>query len=117
MYRRFVAAAATCVLASSMVVSAQEHQHRHAADQDQESAWMFMHDGVIVGLINHQGGPRGGDELKAPNWWMEMASRRIGRGQLTLTGMFSLDPATAGKAGYREIFQVGEALDGRPLID
>ena len=117
MHRRFVAAAATCVLASSMGVSAQEHQHQHAADQDQESAWMFMHDGVIVGLFNHQGGPRGGDELKAPNWWMEMASRRIGRGRLTLTGMFSLDPATAGKGGYREIFQVGEALDGRPLID
>jgi hypothetical protein len=105
------------MLASSVVVSAQEHQHQHAADQDQESPWMFMHDGVIFGLFNHQGGPRGGDELKAPNWWMEMASRRIGRGQLTLTGMFSLDPATAGKAGYREIFQVGEALDGRPLID
>jgi hypothetical protein len=29
----------------------------------------------------------------------------------------SLDPATVGKAGYREIFQSGEALDGRPLID
>lgn len=117
MYRRFVVAAATCVLGSSIVVSAQEHQHQHPADQDRESAWMFMHDGVIFGLFNHQGGPRGGDELKAPNWWMEMASRRIGRGRLTLTGMFSLDPATAGKAGYREIFQVGEALDGRPLID
>src|SRR5204863_2340833 len=76
-----------------------------------------MHDGVIVGLFHHQGSPRGGDELKAPNWWMEMASRRIGRGRLTLTGMFSLDPATVGKAGYREIFQVGEALNGVPLID
>jgi hypothetical protein len=31
--------------------------------------------------------------------------------------MFSLDPATVGKSGYREIFQVGEALNGKPLID
>jgi hypothetical protein len=31
--------------------------------------------------------------------------------------MLSLDPATVGKAGYREIFQAGEALNGRPLID
>ena len=31
--------------------------------------------------------------------------------------MFSLDPATVGKQGYREIFQVGEVAEGRPLID
>src|SRR5690349_19433201 len=31
--------------------------------------------------------------------------------------MLSLDPATVGQDGYREIFQAGEALDGRPLID
>jgi hypothetical protein len=31
--------------------------------------------------------------------------------------MFSLDPLTSGKSGYGEIFQVGEALDGRPLVD
>jgi hypothetical protein len=31
--------------------------------------------------------------------------------------MLSLDPATVGKGGYREIFQAGEALNGRPLID
>ena len=31
--------------------------------------------------------------------------------------MFSLDPATVGTDGYREIFQVGEALHGVPLVD
>jgi hypothetical protein len=31
--------------------------------------------------------------------------------------MFSLDPATVGKGGYTDLFQVGEALNGRPLID
>ena len=31
--------------------------------------------------------------------------------------MLSLDPLTVGKAGYAELFQVGEALDGRPIVD
>jgi hypothetical protein len=48
---------------------------------------------------------------------MGMASRETSRGRLTLTSMFSLDPATVGNDGYREIFQAGEALNGRPLID
>ena len=114
MSRRFVAAAAACLIASAATGSAQEHQHQHESDQP-SSPWMLMGDGTIFGLFNHQGGPRGGDEFKAPNWWMGMASRRAGGGRLTLTGMLSLDPLTAGEAGYREIFQVGEALDGRPL--
>jgi hypothetical protein len=79
--------------------------------------WRFMQDGVVFGMFNHQGGPRGGDEGTAPNWWMGMLTRATGSSQLTFNTMFSLDPATAGKRGYREIFQVGEAIDGRPLID
>jgi hypothetical protein len=31
--------------------------------------------------------------------------------------MLSLDPATVGEGGYREIFQTGEAINGKPLID
>jgi len=79
--------------------------------------WQFMQDGVVFGVFNHQGGDRGGTDVIAPNWWMGMAMRTIGRSQLTLDGMFSLDPATVGKSGYRELFQVGEALNGRPLVD
>jgi hypothetical protein len=29
--------------------------------------------------------------------------------------MISLEPVTAGTSGYAELFQVGEALNGRPL--
>jgi hypothetical protein len=79
--------------------------------------WQLMEDGVLFLNVNHQGGPRGGTELVAPNWWMGMAGRAVGRGRLTLTGMLSLEPVTVGKDGYREFFQAGEALDGRPLID
>jgi hypothetical protein len=81
------------------------------------NAWMFMQDGVVWGLVNHQGSPRGGDEIRVPNWWMGMAAKKAGRSQWTLTSMFSLDPATVGEGGYREIFQAGEAIDGQPVID
>jgi hypothetical protein len=92
--------------------------HDHAQmNMPAPAAWQFMQDGIVFANVNHQGGPRGGNELVVPNWWMGMASRETSRGHLTLTGMLSLDPATVGTDGYREIFQAGEALNGRPLID
>src|SRR3954466_6701597 len=86
-------------------------------DMSSPAAWTFMQDGVFNGVFNHQGGPRGGTEVKGLDWWMGMLSRSFDAGQLTLTGMFSLDPATVGKRGYRELFQAGEAVDGRPNVD
>ena len=81
------------------------------------NGWQLMQDGIVFAEFNHQGGPRGGNEFVVPNWWMGMASREMRRGRLTLTSMLSLDPATVGKDGYREILQAGEAIDGHPLID
>ena len=89
-----------------------------AMDMPMESTgWQLMQDGVVFALFNHQGGPRGGDEFKVPNWWMGMASRKAGSSRFTFNTMLSLDAATVGKNGYREIFQSGEVVDGRPLID
>jgi hypothetical protein len=85
--------------------------------QDDPSPWMLMSDGVLFATFNHQGGPRGGDELLSTNWWMGMANRQAGKGQLTFTGMLSLDPATATPRGYRELFQTGEAYKGEPIVD
>jgi hypothetical protein len=97
---------------------ASPHQHMHMPmDMETSTGWQFMQDGVLFGLFNHQAGLRGGDEMKAPNWWMGMATRPVGPSRLTLNAMFSLDPATAGERGYADLFQVGEALHGRPLID
>lgn len=87
-------------------------------DMSAESpGWHFMQDAVVFGMFNHQGGPRGGDEFKVPNWWMGMVQRKVGSSQFTVNLMLSLDPATVGKKGYREIFQSGEVVDSRPLID
>ena len=82
-------------------------------DMPADNGWQLMQDGVLFAEFNHQGGPRGGNEFVAPNWWMGMASREASRGRLTFTGMQSLDPATVGQGGYREVFQAGEALNGR----
>jgi hypothetical protein len=80
-------------------------------------SWQLMQDGVVYGLFNRQGGPRGDTEFVVPNWWMGMLMKEKGRHQFGLNAMLSLDPATVGKEGYSEIFQVGETLNGRPLID
>ena len=92
-------------------------QHQHTQMNMDENLWQFMQDGVVIAEFNHQGGPRGGDEFIVPNWWMGMATRNSSRGRLTFSGMLSLEPLTVGKDGYRELFQAGEALNGRPLID
>jgi hypothetical protein len=89
---------------------------RTAAAQDSPD-WQFMSDGALFAIINHQGGPRGADELPVTNWWMGMPNRPIGSSQLRINTMISLEPVTAGTSGYAELFQVGEALNGRPLID
>jgi hypothetical protein len=110
-------AAVLIVLASSGRMVAQETSqmpHDHAAMQ---RGWMLMQDGVVFTTVNHQGGPRGGDEFAVQNWWMGMGERALGRGRLRIGLMFSLEPATLGKDGYREIFQSGETLDDFPLID
>jgi hypothetical protein len=94
---------------------AQVHDHAHM--NMAAGGWQFMQDGIVFAELNSQGSDRGGNEFVVPNWWMGMGTRKTARGDVMLTGMFSLDPATVGKGGYREIFQAGEALDGRPLID
>ena len=107
-----------CLIGSLLVPKTASAQHEHMQmDMPTNNGWQLMQDGIVYAEFNHQGGPRGGNEFVVPNWWMGMATRKASRGQLTFTGMLSLDPATVGKDGYREIFQAGEALNGRPLID
>jgi hypothetical protein len=114
-----------CVLASSVAVPGRAlaqgavppAAHDHAQMPAEAGPWRLMQDGVVFGLFNSQGGPRGGEEFVVPNWWMGMLMREKGTQQLTFSVMLSLDPATVGTSGYREIFQVGEALEGEPLVD
>ena len=110
---------ATCaaVVSVSTMASAQEMASMPHMNMNMSEGWQFMQDGILFAEFNHQGGPRGGEEFVAPNWWMGMASRNTTRGQFTFTSMLSLDAATVGRDGYGELFQAGEALDGKPIVD
>src|SRR5687767_4892258 len=55
--------------------------HDHAAMAP--GAWHFMQDGVAYLTFNRQGGDRGDKEVVSQNWWMGMASRTAGGGELT----------------------------------
>jgi hypothetical protein len=103
------------LLVAASKASAQEHEHM--AMPQPASAWTVMDDGVAFLMVNHQGSSRGGNEVRAPNWWMLMSQRGVKRGTLRFTVMFSADPATVTTQGYREILQVGETYQGKALID
>ncbi len=86
-------------------------QHFMAGD------WTLMeHYNAFLGY-DHQSGPRGGNQFNSINWFMLMATKSDADNELTLRGMFSLEPATTTTRGYPLLFQSGEAYNGRPLVD
>ena len=108
-----------CTLPLTVQAQTEPHQHPAPAPAAPTAAvpWHFMQDGVGWLTYNNQGGPRGGEDFGSQNWWMGMLSRPAAGGTLQFNLMLSLDPLTLGDDGYREIFQVGETLNGVPLID
>ncbi len=112
-------ASAIVLLAVAHAAAAQEHDHAKML-RDMAAAqggWHWMQDGDLVLMLNDQGGPRGGTDVSAPNWWMVMTTRKTSHGTVTLNGMWSLDPATVGNPGYHELFQSGESYQGQPIVD
>lgn len=84
--------------------------------------WSYMLHGNISLRYTKQDlfnkGSRGGEKFDAPNWFMGMAQRQVGKnGLLHFNLMMSLDPLTEGDAGYPLLFQTGESWKGSPLID
>jgi len=78
--------------------------------------WTLMLHGLAFVNQVVQSGPRGGDKLFSTNWIMGMADRPLGGGHLMLRSMLSLEPLTVGKK-YPELFQTGETVGGRLIID
>jgi Cu/Ag efflux protein CusF len=78
--------------------------------------WTLMLHGLAFVNQVEQSGPRGADKLFSTNWIMGMAGRPLGGGHLMLRSMLSLEPLTVGKK-YPELFQSGETIGGRPIID
>jgi hypothetical protein len=83
--------------------------------------WMYMvHGNIFVRYTNQDisgKGHRGDSKVDAPNWFMAMGQRRIGKnGLFHFNTMFSLDPLFGGE-GYPLLFQTGETFEGKPLVD
>jgi hypothetical protein len=79
--------------------------------------WSTMLHGYIMGIYDHQGGPRGDDKVFSASMLMGMAQKQVGVGTLTLRTMLSLDPLM-GKSGYPLLLQTGETANGvTPLVD
>ncbi|MBI4544433.1 MAG: hypothetical protein HY703_04495 [Gemmatimonadetes bacterium] len=64
-----------------------------------------------------EAGRRGDSDFGVTNWVMGMARRPVGGGDLMVHGMFSVEPATAGKCGYPNLLATGEFCAGQPLHD
>lgn len=84
--------------------------------------WMFMIHGNLFLQYNNQNfnhdNKRGDSKIDAPNWFMGMGQRTIGkRGLFNFSVMLSLDPLTVGGSGYPLLFQSGETWKGVPLVD
>jgi hypothetical protein len=82
-----------------------------------KGAWMLMFHANAFVLDTQQSSARGGDKLFSTNWLMPMAERELGPGQLTVRGMFSLEPATVTSERYPLLFQQGETAYGIPIAD
>jgi hypothetical protein len=83
----------------------------------QRGVWMFMFHANVFTVELQQTSPRGGDKLFSTNWFMPMAQRTLGPGQVTLRAMFSLEPATVTGERYPLLFQQGETAYGLPIAD
>src|SRR6266850_2328603 len=82
----------------------------------QAGNWTLMGNGVFFGVYSDQTGPRGRDKIFSTNWFMGMASHRLGPGTLTLRSMLSLEPVTVTNRRYPLIFAEGETAFGVPII-
>ena len=77
---------------------------------------MFMGEGFLADT--QQSGPRGGDKLYGPNWFMSSVEHRVGtQGAFEAEIMLSLDPATITNRSYPLLFQTGETAYGAPLVN
>jgi hypothetical protein len=81
-------------------------------------SWNTMFMGSAYVVDTQQSGPRGGDKLYSPNWFMAAAEHRVGdKGAFEINLMLSLDPATITGERYPLLFQTGETAYGKALVD
>src|SRR4051812_34600358 len=90
----------------------------HAGAHIKAGSWFVMVHGVLNGVHDWQGGPRGGEKDFASGMLMATASRRLSTASgIELKAMLSPDPLM-GRRGYPLLLAAGETANGRdPLVD
>ena len=79
--------------------------------------WTVMfHENAFLQFLN-EASPRGDDQVGSINWAMAMAQRPVGKGQLGLRGMLSLEPWTVRGCGYPDLLATGEECEGAKIHD
>ena len=82
-----------------------------------KSGWQLMaHENLFVQYL-HESGDRGSGQGGSINWFMAMAQRSLGAGQLRFNGMVSLEPFTIAGCGYPDLLASGELCDGEAIHD
>jgi hypothetical protein len=56
-------------------------------------------------------------QLESQNWGMASVTRRFGKTRVSFHGMLSAEPWTLRRLGSAQVLQLGETLDGAPLLD
>ena len=100
------------------------HQHHMSAGDDEKWTWMTDAN-VFTGFNYQQRKFADFSAWESQNWFMLMGSRRVGPGDITITGMTSLEPLTVGwvrevaarTGGSPQLYQTGESYQQEPIVN
>jgi hypothetical protein len=109
--------AATLLSAQASGTSVNPSSMQHDGFHWRAGRWDLMFHGAAFVNGVFESGPRGANKFFSGNWFMGTASRSAGKGAVQFRAMLSLDPATITNRHYPELFQTGETVYGRPLVD
>lgn len=99
-----------------MALAQDAAEHHHVSSP--APSWTWSTDANVVFGYNHQQRKfLDATAWESQNWFMGQARRALGRGQLTIDAMFSLEPFTLGAKGSPELFQTGESYNRQPLVN
>lgn len=109
--------AAVGLTALTFIPSPAFAQHEHAAPAAGDR-WTWSAQGHAFLNLNLQDRKfRDFTQLESQNWGMLCVTRQAGRVRAALHTMLSAEPWTLRRLGSAQVLQVGETLDGAPLLD
>lgn len=116
MIRSAVAAVAgVAALTFSPNLAFAQHEHPAPAAGDR---WTWSAQGLVFLNLNIQDREfRDFTQFESQNWGMFSVGRQAGRARVTFHTMLSAEPWTLRRLGSAQVLQVGETLDGAPLLD